>query len=230
MVNSKYFFTFNSLFKLNDHTSMKTQLIFIFCLALFFASHQGYSQLSKSEKKEWKKKAKEYAKNPANLKQLEEDKQTADSQVSSLNQQVSQLQSSMSTKDARIAELEDQLTQAQSQLTSARAELTQLKENPNPMDYSKGVVFKVQIGAFRKKDLAKYFDNNPNFGGEKSEDGQRYTIGVFRDYWEADTFKKYMREMGVKDAWIVPYRDGMRVEIKDVLEGVATEKPAPGAN
>ena len=29
------------------------------------------------------------------------------------------------------------------------------------------------------------------------------TIGIFRDYWEADTFKKYMREMGVKDAIIV---------------------------
>jgi hypothetical protein len=210
---------------------MKNQIILLFCVILFFASHNGYSQLSKSEKKEWKRKAKEYAKNPANLKQLEEDKQTADSQVSSLSQQVNQLQSSMSNKDARIAELEGQLTQAQSQLSSARAELTQLKENPSPMDFSKGIVFKVQIGAFRNKDLSKYFENNPNFGGEKGEDGaQRYTIGVFRDYWEADTFKKYMREMGVKDAWIVPYRDGTRVEIKDVLEGVATEKPVQSGN
>jgi hypothetical protein len=31
--------------------------------------------------------------------------------------------------------------------------------------------------------------------------------------------------MGVKDAWIVPYRDGTRVEIKDVLEGVVGDKP-----
>jgi len=68
---------------------------------------------------------------------------------------------------------------------------------------------------------------NPNFGGEKSQDGvNAYTIGLFRDYWEADTFKKYMREMGVKDAWIVPFKDGQRVDIKDVLEGVVNEKPA----
>jgi len=39
-----------------------------------------------------------------------------------------------------------------------------------------------------------------------------------------------MRDMGVKDAWIVPYKDGMRVEIKDVLEGVATEKPTQSSN
>jgi len=33
-----------------------------------------------------------------------------------------------------------------------------------------------------------------------------------------------MREMGVKDAWIVPFKDGVRVEIKDVLEGVVADK------
>lgn len=208
---------------------MKNQLTTLFCLALLFVATEGYSQLSKTEKKEWKKKAKEYARNPANLKQLEEDKQAADSEVSSLTQRVSQLQSTVSTKDTRIAELEDQLSQAQNQLSTARAELAQMQEQPNPMDFSKGVIFKVQIGAFRKKDLSKYFQNNPNFGGELAEDGaQQFTIGIFRDYWEADTFKKYMREMGVKDAWIVPYRDGNRVEIKDVLEGVVSGQPAQG--
>ncbi|NJM25668.1 MAG: Ezrin/radixin/moesin family protein [Bacteroidia bacterium] len=179
------------------------------------------------------KKAKEYSKNPANLKQLMDDKQAADNQVASLNQKVTQLQNNMSNKDARIAELEDQLTQSRGELTTAKAELAQLKENPpvHAMDFSKGIVFKVQIGAFKNKDLSKYFDNNPNFGGEAAEDGtQRLTIGIFRDYWEADTFKKYMREMGVKDAWIVPFKDGQRVDIKDVLEGVVAEKPAEGTN
>ena len=207
---------------------MKNTIIVFFCLALIVASTQSFAQLSKKEKKEWKKKAKEYAKNPVNLKQLEEDKQTADNTVSTLNQKLSQLQSSVSEKDSKIAELEDQLSQARGQLTAANAELTSLKENPSAsMDFSKGVVFKVQIGAFKNKNLAKYFENNPNFGGEaKDNEPQKLTIGIFRDYWEADTFKKYMREMGVKDAWIVPYQDGQRVEIKDVLEGVVADKPA----
>lgn len=207
---------------------MKNTIIVFFCLALIVASTQSFAQLSKKEKKEWKKKAKEYAKNPVNLKQLEEDKQTADNTVSTLNQKVTQLQSSVSEKDSKIAELEDQLSQARGQLSAANAELTSLKENPSAsMDFSKGVVFKVQIGAFKNKNLAKYFENNPNFGGEaKDNEPQKLTIGIFRDYWEADTFKKYMREMGVKDAWIVPYQDGQRVEIKDVLEGVVADKPA----
>lgn len=212
---------------------MNNRLILFFCLALIFSTSQSFAQLSKQEKKEWKKKAKEFSRNPANLKQLTEDKEGAERQVSSLNDRVSQLQSSMSNKDARIADLENQLAQSRAQLTSARAELTQLKASPvvNEMDYSQGVVFKVQIGAFKNKDLQKYFDNNPNLGGEvKENEPQRITIGIFRDYWEADQFKKYMREMGVKDAWIVPYRDGQRVEIKDVLEGVVADKPEGASN
>lgn len=211
---------------------MKHRLILLFCLALIFSTSQSFAQLSKKEKKEWKKKAKEYSKNPANLKQLIEDKQTADTEVSSLNQKVSSLQSSVSEKDSRISELEDQLAQSRTQLNAAQSELAQLKESPAAsMDFSKGVVFKVQIGAFKNKNLSKYFENNPNFGGEiKEGEPQKITIGIFRDYWEADTFKKYMREMGVKDAWIVPYRDGQRVEIKDVLEGVVSEKSAAATN
>ncbi len=205
---------------------MKTKVALL-CLALIFSGMQVFAQLSKAEKKEWKKKAKEYAKNPGELKTFTEAKQTADNDNSSLKTQVNTLNTQVSQKNTRIAELEDQISKMRGELTSARAELDQLKAAPpsNSMDFSKGVVFKVQIGAFKNKDLSKYFENNPNFGGEATDKGeQKFTIGIFRDYWEADKFKKYMREMGVKDAWIVPYKDGQRVEIKDVLEGVTAEK------
>lgn len=217
---------------------MKTNVIIV-CLALIFSGSHVFAQLSKAEKKEWKIKAKQYRKDPSTLKTFTEAKQTADNQLVKLTGEVKALQSTVSDKNAKIADLEDQLSRMRGQVTSLNAELAQLKANPviNPMDFSKGVVFKVQVGAFKNKDLSKYFDNNPNFGGEAADknpaEPQRITIGIFRDYWEADTFKKYMRDMGVKDAWIVPYRDGTRVEIKDVLEGVLLDKngevkkPAP---
>lgn len=84
-----------------------------------------------------------------------------------------------------------------------------------------GVVFKVQIGAFKNKALEKYFNNTKNFSGDVDNDGtKKYTLGHFIEYWEADNFKRYLREMGVADAWIVAYKNGERVDIKDVLEGV----------
>jgi len=208
---------------------MKTRLLFV-CLALIFSGSQVFAQLTKAEKKEWKKKAKEYRKNPAGLKQFTEAKQTADNTVIKQDGDLKAAQSEIADKAARIAELEDQISKMRGDLTSCKAELAALKAAPpiNPMDFSKGVVFKVQLGAFKNKDLSKYFDNNPNFGGEAADKTadvpQRITIGIFRDYWEADTFKKYMRDMGVKEAWIVPYKDGARAELKDVMDAIEAEK------
>lgn len=208
---------------------MKPQVI-VLCLALIFSGSQVFAQLTKAEKKEWKKKAKQYAKNPASLKEMTEAKQAADNNVTKLTTDNKQLQSTVSDKNARIAELEDQIARMRSDLASTQAKLAELQAVPviHPLDFSKGIVFRVQVGAFTKKDFQKYFDNNPNFGGEATEkdanNPQRITIGVFRDYWEADTFKKYMRDMGVKDAWIVPYNDNQRVELKDVLPNVTFDK------
>ncbi len=204
------------------------QLLLCILLALGTIS-TSYAQLSKAEKKEWKKKAKTYAKSPETLKNLVEESQNLHGQVSKLEADNNNFQSRISDKDAKISEMEDDMTKLRSDLGSAKKEVREMKasatEAPKGKRSSmKGVVFKVQIGAFRNKDLSKYFDNSDNFSGETDEDGtQKVTLGQFADYWEADTFKKYLREMGVKDAWIVPYKDGTRVAIKDVLEGVVGE-------
>ncbi|MEM1408417.1 MAG: Ezrin/radixin/moesin family protein [Bacteroidota bacterium] len=203
-----------------------TALVAFVLVALL--SVNSYAQLSKAEKKEWKKKAKTYVKNPEELKTLMEDNQAMAGQVSSLKSENSQLQSRMNDKDAKISELQDDLSKLRSDLSSAKNQLREATSSPKPVAASggamvDGVVFKVQIGAFRNKDLSKYFENNENFGGENEGDTQKITLGQFRDYWEADTFKKYLREMGVKDAWIVSYKDGTRVELKEVLENVVAE-------
>jgi hypothetical protein len=207
----------------------KVTLIFTIVLVSAFAFKVS-AQMDKKEKKEWKKKAKEYAKNPEQLKQLVDDNQALNSQVSGLKSENTGLQSNLSDKDAKVSELQDDLAKLRSDLAAAKAAAREASAKPVEMATGgkmiDGIVFKVQIGAFRNKDLSKYFDNNENFGGESADGTQKITLGQFRDYWEADTFKKYLREMGVKDAWIVPYKDGTRVEIKDVLEGVVTEKPA----
>lgn len=189
--------------------------------AFTFSAH---AQMDKKERKEWKKKAKEYVKNPESLKQLLDDNQALQGQVTSLKSDNNSLQSKLGDKDSKISELQDDMAKLRSDLSAAKAAATKKPEPAMKSSGGKmvdGLVFKVQIGAFKNKDLSKYFENHENFGGENDDDGlQKITLGQFRDYWEADTFKKYLREMGVKDAWIVPYQDGVRKEIKDVLESV----------
>jgi TolA-binding protein len=203
---------------------MKKLLALSLCLLIGFTAS---AQLSKQEKKEWKQKYKAYKKDLEGFKDLVEENGTLKSQLSSTKNQLSGIQSEISDKDAKIAEMQDQVTRLQSQVASARAAEQQAKQalaakpsgGGQTIDLN-GVVFKVQIGAFRKKDMSKFFNNNIMFTGETEDGLQKITLGFFRDYWEADTLKKYLREMGVKDAWVVPYKDGTRVPIKEVLEGV----------
>lgn len=201
-------------------------------LVLVLSTSMAMAQLSKQEAKEWKNRAKEYKKNPEQLKNLVEENSSLKGQVSSTKGQVSSLQSRIADKDARINELQDEINKLKADVSNANAARRQLEEQmasapAKPSgDWDKGVVFKVQIGAFRNKDLETYFDSGAEiFGGFKDEEGtQRITIGNFRDYWVADKFKKYLREMGVTDAWIVSYKDNQRVPLKDVLEGVTKEE------
>lgn len=204
---------------------MKKLLLVSLCLVFGFTS--SFAQLSKEEKKEWKAKYKQYKSDLEGFKELVEENGTLKSQLSSTKKELDGLKSKMSDKDGTISDLQDENARLKSQLTAAQAAAAEARSalankpaaQPSPMSMD-GVVFKVQVGAFEKKDLSKFFDNNPMFSGETEDGMQKITLGFFRDYWEADTFKKYLREMGVKDAWIVPYKDGKRVPIKDVLEGV----------
>ncbi len=203
---------------------MKNLLMILGLIICISAVNSATAQLTKQETKEWKKKLKSTT--PEQFKRMYDENSSLKSEVSSMQGQLSSLQSAQGEKDAKIAELTEENRKMEAQVNAAKKAITKAQQDAaaqpaGPAISDEGVVFKVQIGAFRNKDLSKYFDNNPNFSGEKDEDGlQKITLGRFKDYWEADTFKKYLREMGVNDAWIVPYKDGKRVEMKDVLEGV----------
>ncbi len=203
------------------------KLILVSLLLVF--GFTSIAQLSKQEKKEWKAKYKAYKKDLEGFKILVEENGSLKAQLSNAKNQLDETKSKLSDKDASISDLQDENARMKSQVAAANAATqaarSELNSKPSgaaepaPMSMD-GVVFKVQVGAFAKKDMANFFGNNPMFSGENEEGLQKITLGFFRDYWEADTFKKHLREMGVKDAWIVPYKDGQRVPIKDVLEGV----------
>ncbi len=202
---------------------MKKILSALMILSCLVLSIDTYAQMSKKDKKEWKKRVK--ALSPEQYKTLLEQNKSLSSQVSSLKAELDGVDDRIAEKDNQISTYEDQIGDLRSQLSAAKQKAEENANKPAPtgayIDDTKGVVFKVQIGAFKNKDLSKFLKVGENFTGETDENGlKKYSLGVFKDYWEADTFKKYLREMGVKDAWIVSYKDGQRVPIKDVLEGV----------
>lgn len=203
---------------------MKNAVIILSALMCFCLFIPAQAQLSRKEKKEWKKQKKRL--DPEEFKNLVEEKEALEGEARDLRSQMKSIQAGASAKDQKIEELQNQVKDAKNQLAETTASLTKLQQDDS-MDISgqgtriaKGVIFRVQIGAFRNKNLSKYFDKNGSFDGEVDNSLERYTLGTFEDYWDADKFKKYLRDMGVKDAWIVAYKDGQRVPLKDVLEGV----------
>ena len=172
----------------------------------------SFGQMTKEESKEWAKKIKTLT--PESYKQLVDEKEALSTEVVKLKQENEVLKAQVSDLNAKLKAAQTALEEKQQAAAAAEANV------PVNTMAAKGIVYKVQIGAFKNKDLSKYFENNKNFSGEVDADGtKKYTLGAFPTYWEADNFKKYLREMGVNDAWVVAYKDAKRIELKDALEG-----------
>ena len=212
---------------------MKKNILLLLILALLTVSTEGFAQKktkkSKSSKndpvqddkaliKEWKKKMKDLT--PMAYKKLVEDNATLTKDNSDLNGKVTSLESEIKEVDNDAEKIKADNKALQQEVTaSLNAAKTGVKPN------EKGVIYKVQIGSFKNKELAKYLGNDPNFTGDIDPDGSRkYTLSYFNEYWEANKFKKSLRDMGLSDAWVVAYKNGQRVDIKEVLEGSKTEE------
>lgn len=213
---------------------MKTTRIFTLLLGIFvatiaFAQTEDLRPLTKSERKEWRKKKK--AMSEEDFRLLYEQNTAMKANIASLEGERGSLESQISSKDEQITDLQKQVSRMQAAYQAAQRELENLKSqaqqpqatyNPNVVngeDFSVGIVFKVQVGAFRKMDLEKYSSTSDEFDQEDMEELRRYVIGNFRNYEDANVLKRYLREMGVEDAWIVPYKDNRRVPLKDVIDG-----------
>lgn len=201
---------------------MKKSLIII--VTLTFISSLLFAQDDKPIRKEWEKKKKDT--DALEFKKVYDENEALKSDIAAKKNSLADLENSVAQKSEEIRKLKEEYELYKNNVNTATAPE---KNNTDAtmttpekrLTLTKGIVFKVQIGAFKNKDLRKYFENNKNFSGDVDPDGiKKYTLGYFNEYWEAETFKKYLREMGVRDAWIVPYKDGQRVSIRDVLEGI----------
>lgn len=213
--------------------ALLTLILGIMVASVTLAQTSDTRPLTKKEKKEWKKKKRKMS--AEDFRDMYEENSGQKAQIASMESEISNLEAQISAKDEAASDLQKQITRMQAAYQAAQNEIEKLKAeqanrpayNPdliNGEDFSVGVVFKVQVGAFRKMDLEKYANSSKEFSEEGADDLRKYVIGHFRNYEDANVLKRYLREMGVEDAWIVPYKDGQRVPLKDVLPG------APGSN
>ncbi|WP_375559584.1 SPOR domain-containing protein [Bernardetia sp. OM2101] len=198
------------------------------CVVCLFSTNLVFAQsMSKEQQKVWKKRQKSMS--VEEFKKKVEGYETATDEAYKLEKQVVSTSQALAEREQQIDSLEQALTAATGGANdSSTTENSDASSSNGADDYSKGTVYRVQVGAFRNKDLMKFVGHR-RFHAEEDQDGvKKYTIAAFRDYWEADLFKKYLREMGVNDAWIVSYKDGVRVQIESVLSAEDQEMVQSG--
>ena len=90
----------------------------------------------------------------------------------------------------------------------------------------RGVVYKVQVGAFSKRIPDDLYGNMDPVMGEDLGNGLvRYSAGMFMSYGSANEAKALVRSKGYSDAFVVAFIDGKRVSIREAEAQVAVDRP-----
>ena len=100
--------------------------------------------------------------------------------------------------------------------------------NPIPIDPAmpEGLVFKVQVGAFRNKIPQDLFKGIAPLQGESTPQGFiRYTAGAFSGFEPANMAKREIRKIGYKDAFVVVYLNGRRISLGEAFAMMDNESP-----
>lgn len=82
-----------------------------------------------------------------------------------------------------------------------------------------GVVYKVQVGAFRNELPLEAFNDMSPVTGEAAGNGlTRYTAGMFTTAESARAAGSLVRARGYRDAFVVAYIDGRRVPLREAMQ------------
>ena len=123
-----------------------------------------------------------------------------------LSEKVKDIEKDKSKNAAKVALLKAQLSAAQKRLRQAFVALESLRE-------TKGLIYRVQIAMLETEEMPP-LPVEPDVMLIEEKDGYRkYVIGQFREYDSSVEFRDLIRKIGLKDAWVVPYVDGNRVEL-----------------
>ncbi|MFT5640317.1 MAG: cysteinyl-tRNA synthetase [Cyclobacteriaceae bacterium] len=154
------------------------------------------------------------------LVSLKQDHQSLQDQMQQLKENNNELEVKTNEFEQNESSLNEENVKLKKRLLSARESLNELsnQELECPEAMIKGVVFKVQIGAFKEREISKELDQSINLGIEGKKEFDKVVIGQFRDYKKADILRNHLQAMGIEDAWVVPYRNNVRVELSEVLD------------
>jgi hypothetical protein len=96
-------------------------------------------------------------------------------------------------------------------------------------DYD-GILFAIQIGAYKDLDLSQYKDNMLGLKQDTYDSINQFTLGEFIEYEEALNFLTVVQNMGFEQAHMMSFKNGYRIRLESALamrqKVIATNKEA----
>lgn len=120
-------------------------------------------------------------------------------------------------ENKRIDSLQRLLNESSNKMRMLEADVEAAKKQSSDAKNSvfTGYYFRVQLGAYQNFDIKNKVKGDNNMNSETAGGLDKYTVGYFKKYAEAESFAKDVRKMGIKDAWVVAYKDGNRINVKE---------------
>ena len=112
----------------------------------------------------------------------------------------------------------------ESDIFIVNSETSYSESNPIPVNppHPDGLIFKVQVGAFRRPIPQDLFKGFAPISAEKVRDDiTRYRVGYFKNEQNANTSKNTIRGLGYSDAFVVAIYNGDRIPVSEARALIA---------
>jgi hypothetical protein len=179
---------------------------------LSFTSAEAQS-LSKKEKKALKKEIKTYKKDPEKWVRMQNSHKK---EIKALSDEVTDLKAKLATDNAEKRVLADKLVALEAQYAS-------LKKSMPTTNLPAGTVYQVQMGYYQYLDLVSFNDKLKTIKAEEIDGAKRYVIGHFETVMDALQFSNDIKALGISDAFVSQYTNGVRNMDYDALEAIGAK-------
>lgn len=152
----------------------------------------------------------------SSLNDCQEELSAAKNELMSTKQALADAKAMSGNNTGLIDELRAENNALKNQLTIAQSDLVKMTQKMQETSDDFGVWFRVQIGAYENRHIDQRLETTDELSLEERNELQKIALGRFRNYDDAKQLQSQLQEMGLKDAWVVSYKDGERVPIETV--------------
>ncbi|MFT4598270.1 MAG: hypothetical protein ACJAR8_000741 [Bacteroidia bacterium] len=185
-------------------------LTLLFVISFTAAEAQS---LSKKEKKALKKEIKTYKKDPEKWVSMQNSHKK---EIKALSDEVTDLKAKLATDNAEKRVLADKLVALEAQYAS-------LKKSMPTTNLPAGTVYQVQMGYYQYLDLVSFNDKLKTIKAEEIDGAKRYVIGHFETVMDALQFSNDIKALGINDAFVSQYTNGVRNMDYDAIEAIGAK-------